>query len=130
MPVAPENPLDVTTQQLATVKLATVKKLLDTIADELKALSWWQETPPDAKALASTLPFAVDTLSLAQWLQFVLLARLRTQLAIGMPLPSKISVYPMAQESFAGVVEDTSGLTEAIAQLDEALSGQPVERQA
>lgn len=130
MPVAPEYSLDVTTRQVATVESATVKRLLDTIEDELKALSWWQDTPPSAKALASTLPFAVDTLSLAQWLQFVLLARLRTMLATDMPLPREISVYPMAQESFAGIMEDTSGLTEAIAQLDEALSGQPVERQA
>lgn len=135
MPVAPTYPLDVTTQQVAIVKKAsvesaTVKRLLNAIEAELKALSWWQDTPPDAKALASTLPFAVDTLSLAQWLQFVLLARLRNMLASGLPLPREISVYPMAQESFASVVEDTDGLIEAIAQLDEALSGQPAERQA
>ncbi|MBU3825628.1 MAG: YqcC family protein [Candidatus Oceanisphaera merdipullorum] len=117
MSVASQKPLHVTTT------------LLDTIENELKALSWWQAVPPSAEDLASTLPFAVDTLSLAQWLQFVLLARLRDMLAAGMPLPTEISVYPVAQESFAGLSEDTRGLMAAIAQLDEALTGQPVKHE-
>ena len=116
MSVAPENPLNFIAQKL------------NAIEDALKAQAWWQETPPTAQDLASTLPFGVDTLSLAQWLQFILLARLRAMLAAGVALPSEISVYPMAQQSFAGLEQDTRHLTEAIAQLDEALSGQPVER--
>ncbi|MGO4998213.1 YqcC family protein [Oceanisphaera sp. W20_SRM_FM3] len=124
MSVAPQNslctlanPLDVIEKKLAAIEAA------------LKALSWWQAAAPRDEALASTLPFCVDTLSLAQWLQFVLLARLRAMLAAGVPLPTEISVYPMAQQSFAGLSEDTRDLTEAIAQLDEALSGQAIERQ-
>ena len=103
---------------------------LNAIEAALHELAWWQATPPSPEDLASTLPFAVDTLSFAQWLQFILLARLRQMLALDLPLPREISVYPMAQQSFAGLSENTAQLMEAIAQLDEALSGQPVERQA
>ena len=116
MPVAPETPLPFIAQKL------------DAIEAALHQLGWWQATPPAAKDLASTLPFCVDTLSFAQWLQFILLARLRAMLAAGQPLPSAISLYPMAQQSFAGLAEDTGHLTEALAQLDEALSGQRVAR--
>ena len=116
MSVAPENPLNI------------IEQKLNALEEALHQLGWWQDVAPPAQDLASTLPFGVDTLSLAQWLQFILLARLRAMLAAGLPLPRDISVYPMAQQSFAGLAEDTRHLTEAIAQLDEALSGQVVER--
>lgn len=107
-----------------------VEHRLMAIEEALKALSWWQDTMPSAEALASTLPFAVDTLSFAQWLQFILLARLRQLLAANQPLPSEISLYPMAEQSFAGVTENVTELMDAIAELDDALSGRPAERQA
>lgn len=104
--------------------------LLDAIELELKALNWWETTHPGAEALASTEPFCMDTLDFSQWLQFVLLARLRAMHDAKLPLPTTIAVYPMAYEAFKGMPENTTALTEAIAQLDEALSGQPVEREA
>lgn len=125
MSVAPEKRLKVIES-----RPYVIGKKLAAIEDALKALCWWQDAPPSVEDLASTLPFCVDTLSFAQWLQFVLLARLRHMLAAGVPLPCEISVFPMAQQSFAGLSEDTRCLTEAIALLDEALSGQMVVRQA
>ncbi|AEY01155.1 hypothetical protein GU3_06995 [Oceanimonas sp. GK1] len=109
---------------------ADIPGLLTDIEQALKALGWWQDAPPSPEALASTQPFCVDTLSLPQWLQFVLLPRLRALVAAGSPLPTRIAVYPMAVESFRGMKEDTQALAEAIAQLDEALSGQRVVRDA
>ena len=49
-----------------------VEKCLTAIEEELKALAWWSDTPPSDEALASPLPFGVDTLSLPEWLQFIL----------------------------------------------------------
>ncbi|MCC4263120.1 YqcC family protein [Oceanimonas baumannii] len=109
---------------------ATVHHLLLTIEHELNTLGWWQNEPPPPGALQSTQPFCLDTLSLPQWLQFVLLPRLRDLLAAGQPLPARIAVYPMATESMKGAPEETSALLEAIAQLDETLTGRPVEREA
>ncbi|MGO1246749.1 MAG: YqcC family protein [Oceanisphaera sp.] len=108
---------------------ADAQRCLSAIADELNALSWWQTEPPSAAALSSTQPFCVDTLTFAQWLQFVLLARLQAMLESGAALPRKISVYPMATESFKSVAADTKALEEAIAQLDECLTGQSVVRE-
>ncbi|WP_107851346.1 YqcC family protein [Oceanimonas marisflavi] len=109
---------------------ADIQHLLLNMERELKTLGWWDSKPPSAEALASTQPFCIDTLSLPQWLQFVLLPRLRAMLAAGVPLPGRIAVYPLAVESFKGLNEDTQALLEAIARLDEALSGQPVERES
>ncbi|WP_346351836.1 YqcC family protein [Oceanimonas sp. AH20CE76] len=109
---------------------AAVHQLLLSIEDELKALEWWQCEPPAVSALQSTQPFCLDTLSLPQWLQFVLLPRLHQMLQAGQPLPNRIAVYPMATECFKGVDENPARLLEVIAQLDEALTGQPVEREA
>ncbi|NHI00303.1 MULTISPECIES: YqcC family protein [Oceanimonas] len=109
---------------------ADISRLLLDIEQELKTLGWWDSEPPSAAALASTQPFCIDTLSLPQWLQFVLLPRLRAMLAAGSPLPGRIAVYPVAVESFKGVNADASALNEAIARLDEALSGRPVVRES
>lgn len=109
---------------------AEVEKRLYAIERELKALSWWQNEPPSAAALASTEPFCLDTLTFSQWLQFVLLVRLQAMLDAGAPLPSSISIYPMAIESFKSLAQDTRALEEAIAELDETLSGQTVVREA
>lgn len=80
----------------------------------------WQDTPVSAQALASTQPFALDTLSLQQWLQFIYLPKLQMMLDKGLPLPTKVSVAPMAEETF-GVSQPV--LVAAIAHLDELLSG-------
>ncbi|WP_375057700.1 YqcC family protein [Zobellella sp. DQSA1] len=108
---------------------AEPRALLYAIERELKVLSWWQSVPPPAKALASTEPFCLDTLTFPQWLQFVLLPRMQALIDAGAPLPTRISVYPMAIESFKELAEDTRALEEAIARLDEALSGQQVSRE-
>jgi uncharacterized protein YqcC (DUF446 family) len=107
---------------------ADPRPLLLGIERELQALSWWEPVAPPPRALASTQPFCIDTLSFPQWLQFVLLPRLRALLDAGAPLPTRIAVYPMAVESFRSLPEDTRALEDAIALLDEALSGRAVER--
>ena len=109
---------------------ADPRPLLLGIERELQALSWWEPVAPPPRALASTQPFCIDTLSFPQWLQFVLLPRLHQMLHAGQTLPNRIAVYPMATECFKGVNENPARLLEAIAQLDEALTGQPVEREA
>lgn len=106
----------------------TVSGLLDELELELRRLALWQACAPEPAALASRLPFAVDTLAFHQWLQFILLARLRQQLALQMPLPSRISVYPMATEVYKQRLAEHGALLEILARLDEALSGRPVAR--
>ncbi|TKB49734.1 YqcC family protein [Ferrimonas sediminicola] len=86
----------------------------------LKEAGLWQTMPVSPEALASTQPFAIDTLSLQQWLQFIYLPKLQGMLDQGQPLPTRVSVAPMAQEMFG---DDLPELVEAITHLDGLLSG-------
>ena len=105
-----------------------VSQILEQLELELKRLDLWQESAPAAEALASTLPFCVDTLEFHQWLQFVLLLRLRQILLLQMPLPTQIALYPMATEVYKQSRPHHEPLIACLAELDEALTGRPVER--
>ena len=54
-------------------KSAEVAALLMAIEAQLRQLNLWEEEAPTAEALASSEPFAIDTLSFTQWLQFIFL---------------------------------------------------------
>ena len=105
-----------------------VSLILEKLELELRQLALWQPEAPSAEALASTLPFCVDTLDFHQWLQFILLVRLRQMLTLQMPLPRQIALYPMATEVYKQSLQTHAPLLECLAELDEALTGQPVER--
>lgn len=105
-----------------------INRLLNDLEIALRALQLWQDERPSEEALASTQPFAIDTLEFHQWLQFILLERLNMMIAMGHPLPTSVSIYPMATEVYKEDLVAMSALLEAIARLDQALSGKPVER--
>jgi uncharacterized protein YqcC (DUF446 family) len=69
---------------------------------QLRAAGLWSTTAPPAAALASTVPFAADTLRLEQWLQFVLCVRLHALLAARAPLPTGSHIAAMAEVCWAG----------------------------
>ncbi|MCL1084896.1 YqcC family protein [Shewanella glacialipiscicola] len=70
---------------------------LDQIAQALKEAELWSELAPSADAMASTAPFACDLMPLEQWLQFVLLPRMRNLIDTAAPLPTQIAIAPMAE---------------------------------
>ena len=105
-----------------------VSQILEKLELELKRLALWQERAPAAEALASTLPFCMDTLEFHQWLQFVLLVRLRQMLLLQMALPAQIALYPMATEVYKQSRAHHERLIACLADLDEVLTGRPVER--
>lgn len=63
----------------------------------MRAASMWRQEEPDATALASREPFCVDTLSMPQWLRFVLVARLRVLVDQRLPLPKGSQIAPAAE---------------------------------
>ena len=79
----------------------------------------WSDERPSAAALASTVPFAVDTLPLQQWLQFIFIPRLRELLAAGLPMPANCEILPVAEEAFDSKNRE---LFRVIAQLDKLIS--------
>lgn len=75
--------------------------LLAALEQELRAQGRWVEEPPPPEALRSTEPFAVDTLSFDEWLQWVLLPRMHELLVRQLPLPADCAIRPMAEEVYA-----------------------------
>lgn len=87
-----------------------IASLLIDIEAELRRLQQWQHVAPSAEALASVEPFCVDTLTFAQWLQFIFLPRMHAMVAARLLPPGRCEIKPMAEEYFLGA----SGLTKRI----------------
>ena len=103
-----------------------VEQLLQALELELKRLGLWQQEPPSAQALASTLPFCIDTLEFHQWLQFILIARLRQMLVLAMELPRQSALHAMASEVYKEEMMFMQPLVTLLAELDEVLTGRAV----
>ncbi|UZJ44716.1 YqcC family protein [Marinimicrobium sp. C6131] len=92
---------------------------------ELRALALWDEEPPAPDALASTQPFAVDTLELYQWLQFVFIPRLYRLVEHRMGLPASCSVSPMAEEYFRPRPESGEAVIAVLERIDILVTSAP-----
>lgn len=95
-----------------------VSQALAQINQEMIRLDLWQSTSPSDEALASIEPFCCDTLSFAQWLEFILLPKMNMLIESNLPLPQYFLILPMAQESFHNLDIDTRELLNSIARLD------------
>lgn len=100
-----------------------VAEVLIDIEAQLRQLGQWHKSRPTAEALASDLPFCVDTLTFPQWLQFVFLPTLYALLQQGETLPERCGIAPMAEEYFRGTGLPSSELVAALVRIDELLSG-------
>lgn len=78
-----------------------LRPLLHALEAALRDAGFWEPMPPGPEALASTMPFMVDTLRIEQWLQWILLPRLHALLDARAPLPGACSVHPLAQYEWA-----------------------------
>lgn len=97
--------------------------ILIDIEGELRRLGLWDSQPPPPEALLSQQPFAVDTLTLPQWLQFIFLPRMYALIAEGAELPGQCGIAPMAEEYFRGGELRATQLLEALEQMDTLLCG-------
>jgi len=95
------------------------------IEKELRRLGLWEEYPPLRGALNSALPFCYDTLNLTQWVQFVLIARLRALIETAEPLPGRCDIAPYAEEALRFVERDTDCLLQLLWELDRLLTPSP-----
>lgn len=103
------------------MRLSKEQQVTDLLADlgqELKHLALWQEYRPTQEEMASTLPFHYDTLTFEQWLQFVFIERINLMIEQKQPLPSEMSLLPIALESFKSLGDKSNTLLDIIAQLD------------
>jgi uncharacterized protein YqcC (DUF446 family) len=103
------------------LRTAVAAALID-IEAELRALQLWETRPPPPQALASTQPFAIDTLSLPQWLQFIFLPRMHHLVSGDAALPSQCGITPIAEEYFRGSSLHVVPLLRALGAVDALLT--------
>ncbi len=75
-------------------------KLLNLLEERLKQAGLWEVTQPTMIAFNSTTPFCMDTMSLAQWLRYVFLPRLRECIAAGKSLPNHCAITAQLEMVF------------------------------
>lgn len=102
----------------------TLASLLFEIEKELRTLQLWAVESPSAEALASEQPFAVDTLSFSQWLQFIFLPKMYQIVESAGELPSSCSIAPMAETSFAAEKIDARSIIRQLKALDRFICDQ------
>ncbi len=103
---------------------ADVAALLIDLEAQLRQLGLWDEEPPSEGALASTQPFAIDTLTLPQWLQFIFLPRMYQLLEAGEALPERCGITPIAEEYFRESEYSGAALLATLGDIDRLLTGE------
>lgn len=84
----------------------------------LRELGLWAAQAPSVDRLRSAAPFCVDTLSLEQWLQWILIPRLGEMVARRQSLSAGASILPIGEQSFACLGRRQFGLLRALAHID------------
>jgi uncharacterized protein YqcC (DUF446 family) len=101
-----------------------VAEVLIDIEKELRDLQLWDFEMISEEALASEQPFAVDTMTFPQWLQFMFLPRMYFLLEQQRPLPGNCGITPMAEQYFSVLRVNSSPLIAHLQKIDTLLSGQ------
>lgn len=83
-------------------------------------LALWQSLPPSERALASTQPFALDTLSPTQWLQWVFIPKMQYLIESNSEVPSGFEISPYFEQAM-GDKAQLLELLPIIKQIDEAV---------
>ncbi|VXD02286.1 Pseudouridine synthase [Pseudomonas sp. 8Z] len=99
-----------------------IADLLLLIERELRQLGWWQAEAPSAEALASQTPFCVDTLAFEQWLQWILLPRMKMLLESDRSLPAVSGIQAMAEMAYREQSVNVRGLLELLGRFDRLLT--------
>lgn len=103
-------------------KYTAVADLLMDIEKELRLLQLWDSEIPSPEALASTQPFAVDTLNFPQWLQFIFIPKLYFIIEQQAMLPATSGVAPMAEEYFQVLQLHSAPLIAYLQKIDAVIS--------
>ncbi len=101
-----------------------IQGLMSRLQGELERLGLWSDTAPDARNINQEIPFCHDTLSLAEWLQWIFLPTLEEMLHRGANLPDKCEISAYADMVLPQQLseQDISELMEILRTFDEVLS--------
>ncbi|MBW3694345.1 YqcC family protein [Vibrio sp. T187] len=98
---------------------AKLPQLLSLLEQHLQAEELWDQVPPSQEALASTQPFAIDTLQPEQWLQWIFIVKIQAMLELGQAMPQGFSIHPYFSEVWKGQPEKAV-ILDVIQSIDEA----------
>jgi uncharacterized protein YqcC (DUF446 family) len=101
-----------------------IAELLIDIEKELRYLQLWDSEMISEEALASEQPFAIDTMTFPQWLQFIFLPRMYYMIEQQMQLPGNSGIAPMAEQYFSVLNFPSSPLVSHLRKIDELLATQ------
>jgi uncharacterized protein YqcC (DUF446 family) len=104
-----------------------LRQILLALEQALQDQGRWETCSPDAAALGSTQPFAVDTLTFDQWLQWIMLPRMHALLAHQQPLPLHCAMQPMAEHIYGESDPMAAQITQLLGEID-SLIGQAAKR--
>ena len=99
-----------------------IAEVLVDIEKELRDLRLWEFEMIAEEAFLSEQPFAVDTMTFPQWLQFIFLPRMYFLLDQQQSLPSNCAIAPMAEQYFAPFNLNSSALVDHLQRIDNLLS--------
>ena len=101
-----------------------IAELLIDIEKELRDLQLWDDEMISDEALMSEQPFAVDTMTFPQWLQFIFLPRMYFMIEQKMQLPSNCGIAPMAEQYFSVLNLPCAPLIDHLQKVDALLTRQ------
>lgn len=76
----------------------TLPELLSALEAELKQQNYWQVIAPDESAFVSELPFCMDKMNGYEWLQWILIPKLRYLIANNQLSLGNFAIYPYFEE--------------------------------
>ncbi|MDE9494941.1 YqcC family protein [Xenorhabdus bovienii] len=91
---------------------------LQLIEADMKAAGLWRSHPPKPEAFESTEPFSLDTMSAEEWLQWVLIPRMRAMIEQNANLPTAFDIIPYFEEVYKEEAERYLPLLEHLRELD------------
>ena len=96
--------------------------MLKTLEEDLQGEELWLAQAPSDDALSSVEPFAVDTLTFIQWLQFLFLPQIKQICQEANELPAVCSIAPMAEEYFKSIQITGDTIVSQLTQIDQLIT--------
>lgn len=96
-----------------------INQAADRLEAELRRLGAWSDTPLPPEKMQFTRAFGGDTMGFEQWIQFVLVARLRDIAVSGGPMPPSSNLSAYAVREFDGRDDEMAKLIELLGDVDD-----------
>lgn len=97
----------------------SISGIADRLEAELRRLGAWSNTPLPPERMQFSRAFGGDTMAFEQWIQFVLVARLREIAATGGPLPPSSQLRAYAVREFDGREDQMAALIDLLGAVDD-----------